>query len=137
MIRKEPTMSERSVEDQVMTEPERLGRLLREARESLGLPQGVVADHLGIPRPSVSDMEAGRRKVTFLELKQLAALYRRPLSYFSGEDVYGDVQDETTVELFRAASDLSVQDREQVLRFAQFLRDAGPAVPPTRARSGA
>ena len=115
--------------------PERLGKLLREARESLGLPQGVVADHLGIPRPSVSDMETGRRKVTFLELKQLAALYRRPISYFSGEPVYDAPQDETSVELFRAASDLSEEDREQVLRFAQFLRDAGPARPPSRAGS--
>lgn len=130
-------MSNRSVDEEVLSEPERLGQLLREARESLGFPQGVVADHLGIPRPSVSDMESGRRKVTFLELKQLAALYRRPISYFSGEEVYGDVSDETTVELFRAASDLSDQDREQVLRFAQFLRDAGPARPPSRASSEA
>lgn len=130
-------MGERSVDEEVVSEPERLGQLLREARESLGIPQGTVADHLGIPRPSVSDMEAGRRKVTFLELKQLAALYRRPISFFSGEEMYGDTQDETTVELFRAASDLSDEDREQVLRFAQFLRDAGPATPPTRAGSGA
>lgn len=130
-------MSDRSVHEDVPTEPERLGQLLREARESLGLPQGAVADHLGIPRPSVSDMEAGRRKVTFLELKQLAVLYRRPISFFSGEQDYGDASDETTVELFRAASDLSEQDREQVLRFAQFLRDAGPARPPSRAGSEA
>lgn len=122
-------MSNRSVDEEVLSEPERLGQLLREARESLGLPQGVVADHLGIPRPSVSDMESGRRKVTFLELKQLAALYRRPISYFSGEEVYGDVSDETTVELFWAASDLSDQDREQVLRFAQFLKVIGPVRP--------
>lgn len=130
-------MGDRSVDEQVVSEPARLGQLLREARESLGLPQGAVADHLGIPRPSVSDMEAGRRKVTFLELKQLAALYRRPITFFSGEDVDAEGQDETTVELFRAASNLSDQDREQVLRFAQFLRDAGPATPPPRAGSGA
>jgi transcriptional regulator with XRE-family HTH domain len=128
-------MSEQAEEEVALGEPERLGKLLREARESLGLPQGVVADHLGIPRPSVSDMEAGRRKVTFLELKQLAALYRRPIAYFSGEKVYDTPQDETTVELFRAASDLSEEDREQVLRFARFLRDAGPAQPPSRAGS--
>ncbi len=129
-------MGKQPEEEVALSEPERLGRLLREARESLGLPQGLVADHLGIPRPSVSDMEAGRRKVTFLELKQLAALYRRPIAYFSGEPVYDSSHDETTVELFRAASDLSDEDREQVLRFAQFLRDAGPARPPTRAGSG-
>ncbi|MEQ8438043.1 MAG: helix-turn-helix transcriptional regulator [Ilumatobacter fluminis] len=115
------------------TEPEVLGQRLREARESLGLPQSTVADHLDIPRTAVSEIEAGRRKVTFLELKRLAALYRRPIAYFSG-DTPG-AEDETTTALYRTTEELSSTDREQVLRFAQFLRDAGPAVPPTRARS--
>jgi transcriptional regulator with XRE-family HTH domain len=114
------------------TEPEQLGQRLRDAREALGLPQTAVADHLEIPRPSVSEMETGRRKVTFLELKRLAALYRRPLSYFS-DDVTEPRDDETTSALYRATSELNSTDREQVLRFAQFLRDAGPAKPPSRA----
>lgn len=116
--------------DQQPSEPQLLGQRLREAREALGLPQTAVAAHLDIPRPSVSDIEAGRRRVTFLELKQLAALYRRPLSYFSGEDT--DAPDETSQALYRTTADLSDADREQVLRFAQFLRDAGPAQPPER-----
>jgi len=36
------------------TEHERLGSLLREAREYLGLSQEFVAEKLGIPRASVS-----------------------------------------------------------------------------------
>ena len=120
----------------IESEPEVLGRRLREARESLGLPQAAVANHLDIPRPSVSDMESARRKVTFLELKRLAALYRRPLSFFS--DAEDDIpDDETTGALFRATSGLSSGDQEQVLRFAQFLHDAGPAQPPQRASEGA
>ena len=111
-------------------EPVELGRRLREAREYLGLSQEQVADHLGIPRPSVSTIEAGKRRITFLELKRLAALYRRPLDYFS-DDVPAST-DETTDALFRTAQELSTADREQVLRFAQFLRTAGPAKPPTR-----
>jgi transcriptional regulator with XRE-family HTH domain len=116
--------------DHEPSEPQLLGQRLREAREALGLPQAAVADHLNIPRPSVSDLEAGRRRVTFLELKQLAALYRRPLSYFSGEDT--DIHDETSQALYRTTAQLNDDDREQVLRFAQFLRDAGPAQPPKR-----
>lgn len=111
-------------------EPIELGRRLREAREYLGLSQEQVADHLGIPRPSVSTIEAGKRRITFLELKRLAELYRRPLDYFSGEEVPAD--DNTTDAIFRTAQELSSSDREQVLRFAQFLRSAGPAKPPTR-----
>lgn len=111
-------------------EPVELGRRLREAREYLGLSQEQVADHLGIPRPSVSTIEAGKRRITFLELMRLAELYRRPLSFFSGEEE-PDL-DETTDALFRTAQELSSTDREQVLRFAQFLRTAGPAKTPSR-----
>lgn len=114
-----------------LNEPELLGQRLREAREALGLPQSAVADHLDIPRPSVSEIEAGKRKVTFLELKRLAALYRRPIAYFSG-DPATTTEDSTTTALYRTTAELSTTDREQVLRFAQFLRDAGPAQPPER-----
>ncbi len=68
--------------------------------------------------------------MSFLELKQLATLYRRPLSYFSDEDT--DAPDETSQALYRTTAQLNNDDREQVLRFAQFLRDAGPAQPPKR-----
>lgn len=119
------------------TEPELLGRRLREAREALGLPQSAVADHLDIPRPSVSDIEAGRRRVSFLELKRLAALYRRPLSFFAGDEAGIPEDDETAHVLYRTTSELSENDRRQVLRFAQFLRDAGPARPPERNDGGA
>ena len=112
-----------------------LGKRLKDAREAIGLPQAAVADHLGIPRPSVSDIETGRRRVAFLELKQLAALYRRPLSHFSGDE--SNEVDATTQALFRTASGLSQDDRQQVLRFAQFLQEAGPARVPSRDGTGA
>ena len=118
-------------DDTTFSEPELLGKRLREAREALGLSQTAVADHLKIPRPSVSEIESGRRRVTFLELKELASLYRRPLSFFSGENS-GIPDDEASQALFRATSELSEADQKQVLRFAQFLREAEPAYPPRR-----
>jgi transcriptional regulator with XRE-family HTH domain len=119
-------------DDADRSEPELLGKRLRDARESLGLPQSTVADHLEIPRTAVSEIEAGRRKVTFLELKRLAALYRRPIGFFSDDEPVSE--DDTTTALYRTTAELSSTDRQQVLRFAQFLRDAGPAQPPARAR---
>jgi DNA-binding XRE family transcriptional regulator len=44
---------------------------VREAREYVGLSQEAVAKALGIPRPSVSSMESGKRKVSMIELQQL------------------------------------------------------------------
>ena len=80
-------------------------------------------------------MESGKRKVTGLEIKQLAALYKQPLTHFldsedRGTDQETTTSDETFRALFRTARDLNVQDREQVLRFAQFLKQAGKAPVP-------
>lgn len=122
----------------VETDEERrkLGELLREAREYLGLSQEMVADKLGLPRPSISAMEVGKRKVSSLELKQLARLYKRPLTYFLGEEAEEPKIDDTTKALYRAARSLSDRDRQQVLRFAEFLRAAGPAPATTREPTG-
>lgn len=107
---------------------EQIAQRLREVREYLGLSQGLVADAVGIPRPSISMMESGQRKVSADELRKLAKLYRKPYEYFLGEEVVDENAEsaESVTALFRTANDLSENDRLQVLRFAEFLRDAGP-----------
>jgi len=110
------------------TEQEQLGDRLREAREYLGISQEFVAEHLGVPRASVSGMETGKRKVSSLELKKLAYLYKQPIAFFLGEEQPTEVDesnDQTLRALFRTTKALSGEDRQQVLRFAQFLRQAG------------
>jgi transcriptional regulator with XRE-family HTH domain len=104
-------------------EQRRTGARLREAREYVGLRQEHVADALGIPRASVSAIESGKRRVTSLELRRLARLYRRSVAWMVGEE---ESPTEIQGALFRAAAELSDDDREQVLRFAQFLASAGP-----------
>jgi transcriptional regulator with XRE-family HTH domain len=93
---------------------------LRVAREEKGLSQEEVALKLGLPRPAISQIENGRRRVEVLELIQLAKLYERPLEFFANEQPVAS----NRFEMFRrAASALSDEDRDQVLRFAEFLRD--------------
>jgi transcriptional regulator with XRE-family HTH domain len=110
-----------------------LGARLRQAREYLGLSQEAVAEALGVPRASVSAMETGRRKVSSLELRDLARLYQRPVDWFYDVYTSSPAQDETVTALFRATEDLTREDKEQVLRFAEFLKGAGQA--PARRRS--
>jgi transcriptional regulator with XRE-family HTH domain len=105
-----------------------LGERLRAAREYIGYSQAEVARSLDVTRPAVTNMEQGRRKVSGLELAALARLYRRPYEYFLGETA--EVEDPTVQALFRAAKDLSDQDRQQVVQFAEFLRSAGRAPEP-------
>ena len=107
-----------------LSEEERLSQRLREAREYLGLSQEAVAEYLNIPRAAVSAFESSKRKVSSLELKSLAKLYRRPYEYFLGADE--EAEDIAIAALHRTAHALSPSDRQQVLRFAQFLKQAGP-----------
>ena len=62
-----------------------MGARLRQAREYLGFSQEAVAEALGVPRASVSAMEGGHRKVSSLELRDLARLYKRPIEWFYGQ----------------------------------------------------
>lgn len=99
-----------------------LAQRLREAREYIGLLQEDVAAALDIPRASVSAIESGKRRVSSLELRRLGRIYRRPVAWLLGEEG-ADV--DMNAPLYRATEALSDQDKEQVLRFAEFLAGAG------------
>jgi transcriptional regulator with XRE-family HTH domain len=103
-------------------EQAKIGARLKEAREYVGLLQEDVASALGIPRASVSALESGKRRVTGLEVRRLARIYRKPVGWLLGEE---DIELSESEPLFRAAESLSAQDRDQVLRFAEFLAAAG------------
>jgi transcriptional regulator with XRE-family HTH domain len=94
---------------------------LRQAREYVGLSQDEVASRLAIPRTALSNIETGQRKVDVIELRKLADLYRRPVSYFAGDadpaEIPGQVQ-----HLARTASKLSSNDLQELSRFADFLK---------------
>ena len=98
-----------------------LGERLREAREYLGFSQDQVATFLGVSRPALSLMESGQRKVDALELKKLAGLYKRSVGYFTGEEEDASIGADVK-HLARKVSDLSSEDREELARFADFLR---------------
>ena len=86
-------------------EAEELGRRLRVAREARGLTQQAVAEELGLPRTAISQMEAGNRSVSTLELASLAELYLRPVSHFLQEGAREEDED-VLVALHRAAPGL-------------------------------
>ncbi|KAA1378159.1 MULTISPECIES: helix-turn-helix domain-containing protein [Aeromicrobium] len=101
-----------------------LGVRLRDAREYLSLSQQDVAASTGIPRSAISDIERGQRKVDSLELRKLAKIYKRPVASLLGTDD-SDTGSETSRDvsmLARAVEGLTVDDRAEVVRFAEFLR---------------
>lgn len=106
---------------------QQLARRLREAREFTNLSQQFVADQTGISRSAISDIERGGRRVESIELKRLASLYRMPVDYFLGNEPPTELaaasDDRTMRALARAAGEMGDRDREEVLRFALFLRN--------------
>jgi transcriptional regulator with XRE-family HTH domain len=97
-----------------------IGELLRESRDYLALSQDEVARAMELPRSAISQIETGQRKVDTVELKKFAQLYRRPVTYFTGEL---EVQEPEEVRhLARTAAKLSTRDRAELLRFAEFLQ---------------
>ncbi len=99
-----------------------LGERLRQAREYLGFSQEEVAKFLGVPRSAVSNVETGGRKIDALELKKLAGLYKRPVSYFTGDEADEANLGADVAHLARQAAELSPDDRAELGQFADFLR---------------
>lgn len=123
-----------------MTDPQRIGRAgpspskddrqglgvrLKEAREYLELSQDEVASALSVPRSAISLIETGQRKVDALELQRLAEIYQRPIGHFTGEDPEPEALPEAVQHLARAAAKLTERDREELMRFAEFLQTRG------------
>jgi len=63
-----------------------IGKRLRLAREQKGLSQAEVASAIDLHRPTISEMEAGRRKVSMEEFEVLAKLYDVPMTWLSCAD---------------------------------------------------
>lgn len=99
-----------------------LGDRLREARKYLGLKQDEVASYLKIPRTALTDIENGQRRVEAIELTYLARLYRQSVSHFTGEDEASASLPADVAHLARRVADLSAPDRQELSRFAEYLR---------------
>lgn len=108
-----------------------IGLRLKEVREYLGLSQDEVAKTLKMPRPAVSLIESGERKVDALELKKFSDLYQQPVDYFVSGPSDRDRTKEVALlartpkdvaQLARTATKLSPEDRSELVRFAEFLR---------------
>lgn len=92
-------------------EAKELASRLRAAREARGLSQQRVAEELGLPRSAITQIEAGNRSVSTLELTKLANLYLRSVAQLLHED------EDLLLTLYRAepglADDRSTREHVQ------------------------
>lgn len=98
---------------------------LRMAREAAGLSQGQAAKLMGMHRPTVSEIEAGRRRLAADELAEFAEKYGVSAAWVLGETDEGgkDVSDRIKLAA-RQLSSLKDEDLEKLMRLFRSLRRA-------------
>lgn len=101
------------------TLPERL----RAARLQAGLSQGQTARLIDFQRPTISEIEAGRRKVSSDELVLFAKLYDVSVSWLVSEDT--DCENPVVELAARELSKLKAEDLDRILKLLRSLRRAG------------
>lgn len=97
---------------------------IREARRAAGLSQGQVARLLGLQRPSVSEMEAGRRRVSGEEITRLAELFDVKPSWLLGEGAETADPHDTKLQLAaRELAKLKPEDLDRLLALLASIND--------------
>jgi transcriptional regulator with XRE-family HTH domain len=92
---------------------------LREARRLSGLSQGQAAQRMNMHRPTVSEIEAGNRRVSAEELSRFAILYEVSTSYLTGESPGAMALDDPRLQL--AARELQKLPKESLNKLLQAL----------------
>ncbi|MDP3539114.1 MAG: helix-turn-helix transcriptional regulator [Azonexus sp.] len=98
---------------------------LREARKMAGLSQGQVAKMLELHRPTISEIEAGNRRVSVDELSKFAELYDVTASWLLAETAEQLTTDDPRLQLAaRELSKLKPDDLDRLLRLLASMRNS-------------
>lgn len=96
---------------------------LRTAREAAGLSQGQVAKLMGLHRPTISEIEAGRRRVSADELTQLAEIYGTSTDWILAKRDAATGPDEEKILLAaRQLSKMKDADLDRLMKLIHMLK---------------
>jgi transcriptional regulator with XRE-family HTH domain len=91
-----------------------------------GLTQAQAAQLMHLHRPTVSEIEAARRKVLAEELERFANIYSVSVTWLASGEGEGDSETDDRVRLAaRQLSNLSDKDLDRVLNLLKALRKKG------------
>ena len=91
---------------------------LREARKMAGISQGQVAKLLEMHRPTISEIEAGNRRVSAEELSKFAEMYDVTVSWLLAETAEQLETNDPRLQLAaRELSKLKPNDLDRLLIF--------------------
>jgi transcriptional regulator with XRE-family HTH domain len=102
---------------------EAIGNRLKEARKLAGLSQQRAADLLDMHRPTVSEIEAGNRRVSADELSRFAKMYDVSVAFLTGDSPETLTTDDPRLQLAaRELQKLKPQDVDNLLRILSAMR---------------
>lgn len=111
-----------------MADKVEIAKRIRDARELSGLSQGQAAKKLGMHRPTISEIEAGRRNVRADELQAFADLYGVEISWLANEVVSDDKVDKAILAAARELSSMSDDDLNTLISTIKMIKSKGKAV---------
>lgn len=94
---------------------------LKKARELSGLSQAQVASKLSVQRPAISEIEAGRRKVSAEELILFSKLYKVDSSWLLSEEDDSEVAQGKLKFAARELSKMSEEDKNKLFEILNIL----------------
>ncbi len=98
---------------------------LREARKMAGISQGQVAKLLGMHRPTISEIEAGNRRVSAEELSKFSDIYDVTVSWLLAETAEQLETSDPRLQLAaRELSKLKPDELNRLMRLLASMRSA-------------
>lgn len=104
------------------TTREQIAARLRAAREAAGLSQGQVAKLLDQHRPTITEIEAGRRKVSGEELIQFASLYAVSVEWLTSTASETDATEDRILLAARELSKMKEEDLDRLMGLLKMIR---------------
>jgi transcriptional regulator with XRE-family HTH domain len=102
-----------------------IARRIREARKSAGLSQGQVAKLMNLHRPTISEIEAGNRRVSAEELGTLASMFDVGVAWLVGEASETVETDDPRIQLAaRELKKLKPEDLDRLMRLIASMRSS-------------
>jgi transcriptional regulator with XRE-family HTH domain len=103
----------------------KIGQRLKLAREQAGLSQGQTAKLMDMHRPSVSEIEAGRRRVSADELSKFAGIYGVDANWLTYQEPESEDSMPDKLKLAaRKLSHLNEEELDSLLDLLSALRNS-------------
>ena len=110
-------------DNQTVERRDAIAARLRSAREAAGLSQGQVARKMELHRPAISEIEAGRRRVSAEELVVFAELYGVSVEWISGaQSLEPDPAEDRMLMAARELSKLKEGDLERLIDLIHAMK---------------